>query len=136
MTSKHCINYRKIFKKPIVIFSIGKLKLPIGLEIRRLFTAILICLVLFVLQLLLLNTLIPFLFNAPLIVMVYYILPAYFLSGFLCDEQAIFNGKTAYQFLKGYLPYAILIKAKNAKFSSEEEGRYLQGKAEFQDTRL
>lgn len=136
MKRKHCINYRKIFKKPIVIFSIGNFSLPIGIEIRRIFIAVVIGGLLALLQFTLLNVLFGTFLMTPIVLMIYYLIPMFFLSGLLAEEHEIFNGKTAYQFLKGYSGYFFKEKRPKKRYASDRETIYLHGTTTFEETRL
>lgn len=110
--------------------------LPIGIEIRRVFIALIIGGVLAGIQFTILNFLFGAVFKIPLVLMMYYILPMFFLSRLLSEEQGIFDGKTAFQFVKGILIYFFTIKLGKKKFANDREAIYMREAVAFEKTIL
>lgn len=129
-------NYRRIFKKPIVIYSIGNWRLPFGIQLKRTFIAVVLLAVLWVLKLVLLQHITFGLLDFQFIKMVYYIVPAWFGSGLLSEERPIFNGKNVFDFTKDYISYWWSVKRTNKLFNDEREVRYSGKEIQFDENNL
>lgn len=131
--NKRCINYRRIFKKPITIHSIGKFQLPVGIEMRRILIGLAIV---FFLAIIHLTFLLGDFMKIPLVYLSYYGIPVYFGSDYLSEEQELFNGKTAFYFFVDFISYFFTIKLRKKKYINDEESVYLKEKITFEETRL
>lgn len=116
---KRLINYRKIFKKPIVMYSLGNVRLPFGIPLRQsMYFAVIFC-VLVLLKL----TLFRALFNSLTGSVLYYVLPSLLISRLLSEDYALLSGKPLHNFLWDTLKYQRDIKLPNKKFIHDREAK-------------
>lgn len=129
-------NYRRIFKKPIVIYSIGNWRLPFGIQLKRTMIAVVLLAFLWLVKLVLLQFVTFGLLEIQFVKLMYYIVPAWFGSGFLSEERPIFNGKNVFDFTKDYLNYWWNVKRTNKLFNDEEEVSYSAKEIQFDENEL
>lgn len=129
-------NYRRIFKKPIVIYTVGNWRLPFGIQLKRSLIAVVLLAVLWFLKLVLLQYITFGLLDFQFIKLVYYIGPAWFGSGLLSEERPIFNGKNVFDFTKDYINYWWNIKRTNKLFNDEREVSYGGKEIQFDENEL
>ncbi|MGM0241255.1 TcpE family conjugal transfer membrane protein [Enterococcus sp. AZ103] len=106
------LNYRTIFKKPIIINSIADFILPFSIELKRALLAVPALLLLWVLNRFVLNYVFPLIHNMT-ISFIYYGVGVYYLSGWFADEYTVFDNKNLMMFLKNYIKYFTKIKVGN-----------------------
>lgn len=104
------INYRTIFKKPIIINSVADIILPFSIELRRALLMIPTAVLLVVLDKALLQFIFPLIHHTT-VTFLYYGVGIYFISGWLSDEYDLFDNKNLLFFLINYLKYVIHIQA-------------------------
>lgn len=114
------INYRKIYQKPIILYRLGKARLPFGIALNRVGLMLLIGGGLFCIQITL-GHLVPlsWLFSNSLFLTGYYGLSMWFGSGFLAEERALFDGKNVFSFLRSLISYWWELRRKKVVFNDE-----------------
>ncbi|MEJ1304000.1 TcpE family conjugal transfer membrane protein [Lactiplantibacillus plantarum] len=136
-TKEQVYNYRKIFKKPIVIYRLNdQIKLPVGVEIRRVAIAIVIGLLLWLLKIVLLDYITFGIINKQFILLIYFLVPMWFGSGFLSEERAAFNGKNVFAFTKDLIVFWWTVKRPHKRFNDERSIPYQEEKVSFNESKL
>lgn len=129
------INYRTIFKKPIIINSIADFILPFSIELKRALLVIPTALFLYFIHRYCLQILLPFMANMTL-TFIYYGVGCYFISGWLSDEYTIFDNKNLLFFLKSYFTYFITLRVGKRVLTNNEVVKNLSPSIKFSKAKL
>lgn len=123
------INYRTIFKKKIVLYSIGTFNIPSGIELKKIIIGVISFGVAFLLKFLLLDQLIPF-YNS-FSVTIYYVLVVLLSCSFFGNDFNWLEGKTPYRFITDYVKFMIEVKLPKKKFSKDKVADSLNEKVKI-----
>lgn len=118
---RNSFNYRNIFKKPIVIPSLDFWQFNTPLELRRVTVGAAVVVVLWLIRWLLLARLFPVFFSHQLVMMLYFIVPTYYLSGVLSEEHPFFDEKNIFFFLRDYLRYFWAIRLQRVRYCQDQK---------------
>lgn len=123
------INYRTIFKKKIVLYSIGSFNIPSGIELKKIIIGIISFAVAFLIKFLLLDQIIPF-YNT-FSVTIYYVLVVLLSASFFGNDFNWLEGKTPYRFITDYIKFMIEIKLPKKKFAKDKVADSLKEKVKI-----
>lgn len=118
------VNYRTIFKKKIVLYSIGSFNIPMGVELKKIFIGVGSLGVAFILKFILLDRIVPV--NNSLLVSIYYVVFALSGIAFFGNDYLFTEGKTVYRFIRDYLTYVFKIKVPHKLYYRDETPKEIQ----------
>lgn len=121
-------NYRRIFKKPVVLYSIGEFRLPFGLPLKKTLIGFVALAVAFLLKLLIFSHMMPFIFAIKPLHALYYIIIVLVSANFFANDYAWADSKTVYRFLIDYFKYLLEIKLPKKIFYKDKMANEIQEK--------
>jgi hypothetical protein len=123
------INYRSIFKKKIVIYSIASIKFPMGIELKKIIIGVISFLFALLVHFVFLKHLM--FFGNSFVNSMYYVVVVVFSIIFFSRDYTWLDGKTAYRFIFDYIRFLFQQKIPKHKIFNDKVSHEIEDKVKI-----
>lgn len=128
------LNFRKIFKKPIVISSIADLMLPFTIELRKIVLVVPTIILLYLVK----NYVLFWfpLIQTSTITVLYYVVSLWAITTYVTNEHSTFDNKNVFVWCYDYLKYFLTIRLNRIVYTEDQPQNHLSKTIRFSTCKL